>query len=108
MEKYHGDIPWSKNTMDIPWSRDIPLSKKCEYENLSTEYHGEKPTTLGGNLKAPEIETYLQWVYDAWESMSKESIIKSFHSCGITNSIDGSQDELISCFKVYFYFELAQ
>ena len=34
--------------------------------------------------------------------MSKESIIKSFHSCGITNSINGSQDELISCFKVLF------
>ena len=87
---------------------NAPFKSKIREYHANWMVHGEKPTTLGGNLKAPEIETYLQWVYDAWESMSKESIIKSFHSCGITNSIDGSQDELISCFKVYFYFELAQ
>ena len=40
-----------------------------------------------------------QWIIDAWNSLSKELIIKSFISCGVTNSADGSEDEMISVFK---------
>ncbi|KAF7637694.1 hypothetical protein Mgra_00001994 [Meloidogyne graminicola] len=43
--------------------------------------------------------TYLSWVADAWDSIPTEDIKRSFKVCGITNEIDGSEDELIHCFK---------
>ena len=61
---------------DVCWN--APFKSKIREYHSNWMVHGEKPTTSGGNLKAPEIETYLQWVYDAWESISKESIIKCF------------------------------
>ena len=62
--------------------------------------HGQKPTTSSGNLKAPAIETYLEWIYKAWDSLSKDLIVKSFVACGMTNDTDGKLDDQIHVFKV--------
>ena len=43
--------------------------------------------------------TYLQWVVDAWDVLSPELIRNSFKSCGIKNKADGTEDDLINCFK---------
>lgn len=61
--------------------------------------HGEKTYTEAGNTRAPSMDTYLQWIVDAWEQLPKELIIKSFKGCGLTNALDGSEDALIHCFK---------
>lgn len=61
--------------------------------------HGEKSTTPAGNTRAPSIETYLTWIVDAWEFVSNDVIANSFKSCGITNALDGSEDDKIHCFK---------
>nr|CAD2123464.1 unnamed protein product [Meloidogyne enterolobii] len=61
--------------------------------------HGQKPTTSSGNLKAPAIETYLEWIYKAWDSLSKDLIVKSFVACGMTNDTDGKLDDQIHVFK---------
>lgn len=61
--------------------------------------HGKKDVTKGGNPKGPAIDVYLNWVMIAWESLSSESIATSFKTCGINNELDGSEDELIHCFK---------
>ena len=45
------------------------------------------------------MTVYLQWIVDAWESLSKELIMGSFISCGVTNATDGSEDDFIHCFK---------
>jgi hypothetical protein len=61
--------------------------------------HGEKTYTKSGNMRAPSMEVYLQWIVDAWEQLPKELIIKSFKGCGLTNALDGSEDKMIRCFK---------
>uniref|UniRef100_A0A914H0S0 Uncharacterized protein n=1 Tax=Globodera rostochiensis TaxID=31243 RepID=A0A914H0S0_GLORO len=61
--------------------------------------HGEKTTTSSGNTRAAPMNIYLNWIYEAWESISKENISKSFKTCGITNAFDGSEDGEIHCFK---------
>jgi hypothetical protein len=61
--------------------------------------YGERETTRGGNPRPPPVETYLQWIWDAWDSLPKELIEASFKTCGITNAIDGSEDDSIHCFK---------
>nr|CAD2183307.1 unnamed protein product [Meloidogyne enterolobii] len=69
--------------------------------NLYSEWmvHGDKPTTSGGNLKAPQMDIYLQWIVDAWDSLSKDIIEKSFISCGVTKEDGGKLDNQIHVFK---------
>jgi hypothetical protein len=55
--------------------------------------------TKGGNPKPPSMDVWLDWVCQAWDSLSKEAISKSFRDCGITVSTDGSEDGEIHCFK---------
>jgi hypothetical protein len=57
--------------------------------------HGEKPTTSSGNLKAPPMETYLEWICTAWDSLSKQLIIEYFPSCGISSDTEGKVDGVI-------------
>uniref|UniRef100_A0A915DHN8 Transposase n=1 Tax=Ditylenchus dipsaci TaxID=166011 RepID=A0A915DHN8_9BILA len=40
-----------------------------------------------------------RWIYEAWQSLTEEMIASSFKTCGITNALDGSEDDLIHCFK---------
>ena len=61
--------------------------------------HGEKTKTTGGNMRAPEMNIYLEWIVKAWESLSMKAITNSFKTCGITNALDGSEDDKIHCFK---------
>ena len=41
----------------------------------------------------------VQWVLDSWQELTNDIIAKSMKSCGIALSPDGSEDDLISCFK---------
>uniref|UniRef100_A0A914C568 DDE-1 domain-containing protein n=1 Tax=Acrobeloides nanus TaxID=290746 RepID=A0A914C568_9BILA len=61
--------------------------------------HGQKTTTPSGNTRAPSINVYLNWVVEVWNGLSNECIAKSFKACGITNALDGSEDDEIHCFK---------
>jgi hypothetical protein len=38
----------------------------------------QKEFTSGGNPKAPSMDVYLQWIVDAWDSLTPEAITKSF------------------------------
>lgn len=55
--------------------------------------------TKGGNLKAPAVEVYLQWIVDAWDALSKELIIRCLKNCALTIDLDGAEDDQIQCFK---------
>ena len=35
------------------------------------------------------------WVKDAWDSINKDIIIKSFKRCGISNNLDGTEDDAL-------------
>jgi len=56
---------------------------------------GSAKTTKGGNLQKPDITVVCQWVVDAWESIPSEMIAKSFLKCGISNALDGSEDDAV-------------
>ncbi|KAL3123567.1 hypothetical protein niasHT_001294 [Heterodera trifolii] len=61
--------------------------------------HGEKATTSGGNLKAPPMEVYLEWIANAWDSLPKQMIADSFLTCGISKEEKGRHDDKIHVFK---------
>ena len=45
------------------------------------------------------MEVYLQWVTEAWNSLSKDIIVESFKHCAISTELDGSEDLNIHCLK---------
>ena len=36
-----------------------------------------------------------QWISQAWREIPRELVAGSFLKCGITNSLDGSEDDLV-------------
>lgn len=79
------------------WNAPFKANFRQHYENWML--HGEKELTDGGNMRSPPLNEWLNWLVLAWESLPQETIVNSFKVCGITNAIDGSEDEQIHCFK---------
>jgi hypothetical protein len=51
--------------------------------------------TKGGNLMKPDIIAVVAWIKEAWDSIPIEMVIKSFLKCGISNAMDGSEDNYL-------------
>ena len=49
----------------------------------------------GGRQKKPSEELMCQWIGEAWCNIPREMVANSFLKCGITNSLDGSEDDFI-------------
>ena len=56
---------------------------------------GEKTFTPGGQLRAASLVTVCQWVKESWQELSKEMVEHSFKKCGISNALDGTEDDLV-------------
>jgi hypothetical protein len=83
---------------DLSWN--APLKARIrELHNIWMLNGDRMEFTSGGNSRPPSIDVYLEWIVDAWKGISKEAIEKSFKNCGISISTDGSEDNLIHCFK---------
>nr|CAD2184679.1 unnamed protein product [Meloidogyne enterolobii] len=63
-------------------------------------YSIEKKIEVIGNPRPPPIQTYMQWIVEAWNVVTKENIINSFKYCGLTNKTNGAEDGEIHCFKI--------
>ena len=48
--------------------------------------------TPAGKKKAPSRNMVLRWVHEAWWEIPVEMVAKSFKTCGISNSLDGTED----------------
>jgi len=49
-----------------------------------------------GNLKQPTHQDVINWVSKDWNSIKQETIVNSFLICGISNALDGSEDDHVS------------
>ncbi len=56
-----------------------------------------KEHTRAGNLKQPTRQDVINWISEAWADIHvpEEIFIKAFLRCGISNRLDGSEDDLI-------------
>ena len=51
--------------------------------------------TAGGRQKKPSEELICSWISEAWHEIPRKMIVASFLKCGIRNSLDGSEDDLV-------------
>ena len=46
-------------------------------------------------MKIPSRQNVIDWMSTAWDSIDADIIIRSFLRCGISNAVDGSEDDEI-------------
>jgi len=51
--------------------------------------------TPTGRVKWPSISNVCEWVKNFWQRVKSETNVKSFKKCGISNALDGSEDEIL-------------
>ncbi|CAG8619627.1 11841_t:CDS:2 [Diversispora eburnea] len=81
----------------------VKLAFKDENSNLaiipsgftSVMAVGNFNLTKGVNIKKLGYNVICNWILEAWDSIPKEMVIKSFKKCGISNSMDGMEDHMI-------------
>ena len=51
--------------------------------------------TPAGKKKAPSRNLVLRWIKEAWAEIPQEMVSKSFKTCGISNTLDGTEDDAV-------------
>ena len=57
--------------------------------------NGQLTYTPSGKKRTPSKGLVLQWVKKAWQEIPAELVIRSFMSCGISNALDGTEDDAV-------------
>jgi len=58
----------------------------------------EAPThhvTPAGRVKWPSTSNVCEWVKNSQQQVKSETIVKSLKKCGISNALDGSEDDIL-------------
>jgi len=84
---------------DLSWNRPFKQSIQEQHTEWISE-EANMSRTPAGNLRAAPRSLVVQWIKNAWNSLSKELIINSFKSCGLTTNVNGEEDDQIHCMKV--------
>ena len=77
---------------DVSWNRPFKSHIAELYDKWL--FNGPVEKTKGGNRRAPSKIVMLKWIKQAWDAISPDIVRKSFKKCGISNAIDGSEDNL--------------
>ena len=73
----------------------LPLPSTTLNQGQGWMREGRAKTKMG-NLKQPTRQDAINWVSKAWDSIKQETIVNAFLICGISNALDGSEDDHVS------------
>jgi hypothetical protein len=51
--------------------------------------------TPAGRVKRPSVSNVCKWVKTSWQRFKIDNIVKYFKKCGISNALDGSEDDIL-------------
>ena len=72
-----------------------PFKDRMRQKWMAWMASDDKDLTKGGNLKRPGLSLVTSWVKEAWEDIPAEMVKKSFLKTGISNSMDGTEDDYL-------------
>ncbi|CAI7905921.1 unnamed protein product [Closterium sp. NIES-54] len=83
-------------TLDVSINCAFKCGVRHRYSGWFEE-EGINTTTKSGELNhdIPMSELVLRWIDESWEAIPEELVKKVFVTCGISTSLDGSEDHLI-------------
>ena len=70
-----------------------PFKDSIRRKYLTWMISGPFEYTPSGKKKAPTRNLVLRWVNEAWREIPAEMVMKSFRTCGISNALDGTEDD---------------
>ena len=72
-----------------------PFKNKVRSQYQAWMVNGPFTYTPSGKKRAPSKELVLQWIHKAWQEIPTDLVAKSFKSCGISNAMNGTEDEAV-------------
>ena len=57
--------------------------------------NGNKEKTPSGKVRRPFLELMCSWIIQSWTLITRDIISKSFKKTGISNALDGSEDDIL-------------
>ena len=72
-----------------------PFKENMRRKCLSWMVTGPFEFTPAGKKKAPSRNLVLRWIKQSWSEIPEEMVRKSFLTCGISNALDGTEDDAI-------------
>ena len=74
---------------------NVPFKENMRRKYLSWMVTGPFKFTPAGKKKAPSRNLVLRWIKQSWREIPEEMVRKSFLPCGISNALDGTEDDVI-------------
>ena len=81
----------------MAWNEPFKAKVTEKYDAWMAD--GAHSFTAAGNMRGPSRPEIVKWVLEAWETLDRELVIRSFRSCALTVAPDGSEDDQIHCLK---------
>ena len=72
-----------------------PFKDNVRRKYLAWMISGPFEFTPAGKKKAPSRNIVLRWIKAAWAEIPQEMVRKSFMTCGISNALDGTEDDVV-------------
>ena len=88
----HGRLTSVLQPLDVCLNK--PFKDRMQDRWMTWMVKREKSLTPMGNVKAPSLTTVTFWVLEAWCGLPEEMVAR-FKKCGISNSIDGTEDDIL-------------
>lgn len=88
-----GGLTGQLQPLDV--SINKPFKDRMRQKWIEWMMADKKKLTAAGNLCKPDLPIVVKWVKESWESIPSDMIKKSFLKCGISNKLDGTEDDFI-------------
>lgn len=88
-------IPCRMTSQIQPWKVCLNTPIKDRVRAAYSNRLGEWALTPTGSLKTAMPEDIARWVHGAWKALPWAMVACAFKKCGISNALNGSEDELM-------------
>ena len=72
-----------------------PFEDHMKTKYLSWMVTGPFEFTPAGKKKGPSRNQVLRWINQSWNEIPEEMVSRSFKTCGISNALDGTEDDTV-------------